>query len=448
MAFDPAARLGFFPMRLLLSLLLLAPAPFAEEEPSGEEGEIAPSEHPGSDSPEAVRAQKYQGPRRRAQAFLIPMDEKARASTARVAQAIEDVLSRTPMYEVVDLGRILSVESTSEQASRADEGRKLVSEANLAALSKGWREAAGIYEKALQALERGLPAVEPPEYADALLRLGAAQWMSGEEKTAKSTLRAAARLDPQRKLDVQRIEPGMAPLLQAARAEAESAQHGALDVDSRPPGARVTVDGEVKGNSPIHAEVPSGKHLLRIERAGFHPHAELVEIPPRKTAQRSVSLQITPAAASLNQAIAGAAAEAGRGYVGKSVGALAEKFSLERVLIGSVRSQEEKVAVLLALVDPRRRKVVASQRLLLLADGTDTDQIETDAQNATRSLVQQDSSPAEEGPAARAEKPALANKEPHALAEPAPATEPKEPAAKKKKKGLQGKTGTEAWPED
>ena len=42
-------------MRLLLSLLLLAPAAFAQEETSDEEGEVAPSEHPGLDSPEAVR---------------------------------------------------------------------------------------------------------------------------------------------------------------------------------------------------------------------------------------------------------------------------------------------------------------------------------------------------------------------------------------------------------
>ena len=107
-------------MRLLLSLLLLAPAAFAQEETSDEEGEVAPSEHPGLDSPEAVRLHKYEGPRRRAQAFLIPMDEKARAPTARVAQAIEGVLARTPMYEVVDLGRILSVESTSAAISFTD----------------------------------------------------------------------------------------------------------------------------------------------------------------------------------------------------------------------------------------------------------------------------------------------------------------------------------------
>src|SRR5437660_12701898 len=124
-------------MRLLLCVALLCSPAFAQEEsePSPESGEEGASMtmHPGSDSPEAQHARKYDGPRHRAQAFLIPMDEGARTPTARVAQALESVLQHTPMYEVVDLGRALSVESTAEQAQHADAGRNLLKEANDAA---------------------------------------------------------------------------------------------------------------------------------------------------------------------------------------------------------------------------------------------------------------------------------------------------------------------------
>ncbi|HEX9579252.1 MAG TPA: PEGA domain-containing protein [Myxococcales bacterium] len=469
-------------MRFVLCVLLLgSPALFAQEEPSpsgGEEGAIPPSAHPGSDSPEAVRAAKYDGPRRRAQAFLIPMDEKARAPTTRVAQAIETVLAHTPMYEVIDLGRALSVESTAEQGKSADEGRKLIADGNLVAVGKRWPEAAGMYEKAVRAFDKGLPAVGPLEYADALLRLGAAEWMSGDEKAARQAMQSVARLDPQQKLDARRIEPGVVSVLQAARAEAAAARMGVLDVDSLPAGGRVSVDGEDKGSAPIHTELPGGRHLLRIERSRYYPHAELVEIAPRKTLQRSVTLVATPTATILNQIIAGAADEVGHGNAGKSVTALAEKFSLERVLIGSVRSQEEKVTVLLALVDAPNHRLVASKSLLLIADGTDADQIEIDTQNAVRKLVSQDSSPAQDaapaqaaserkavmpGTAPGADDPGLVTKERKAVATPAKA-EPetaapasseavkddkkKQDSKKKKKKGIQGKSGTEDWPED
>src|ERR1700704_3329253 len=118
-----------------LLLVLFSASAIAQEEssePAAEpvEGEVSPSLHPGSDSPEAQHARKYDGVRKRAQAFLIPMDEGARTPTSRVAQALEGVLQHTPMYEVIDLGRALSVESTAEQALHADAGRAALKEAN------------------------------------------------------------------------------------------------------------------------------------------------------------------------------------------------------------------------------------------------------------------------------------------------------------------------------
>src|SRR6267378_608791 len=99
-------------MRPLLCLLfaLSSTSAFAQDDPPAPadepaEGEVSPSLHPGSDSPEAQHARKYDGVRKRAQAFLIPMDEGARTPTSRVAQALEGVLQHTPMYEVIDLGR-------------------------------------------------------------------------------------------------------------------------------------------------------------------------------------------------------------------------------------------------------------------------------------------------------------------------------------------------------
>src|SRR5438270_2764125 len=146
-------------MRFLFCLLLLAAPVVAQEEPSseGEEGSNM-TLRPGSDSPEAQHAGKYDGPRHRAQAFLIPMDEGARTPTARVAEALQGVLVHTPMYEVVDLGRALSVESTAEQAQHADSGRVAIKDANEAAATKGWPDAAAKYERAVQEFDRGLPA--------------------------------------------------------------------------------------------------------------------------------------------------------------------------------------------------------------------------------------------------------------------------------------------------
>jgi hypothetical protein len=124
------------------------------------------------------------------------------------------------------------------------------------------------------------------------------------------------------------------------------------------------------------------------------------------------------------------------------------------------------VTLLLALVDAPNHRLVASKSLLLIADGTDADQIELDTQNAVRKLVLQDSSPAQDAPEPvrkavmpGTDDPGLVTKERKAVATPAPETaapapteaakdDKKKQDPKKKKKGIQGKSGTEDWPEE
>jgi hypothetical protein len=438
-------------MRSFLCLLLVCSVPaFAQEEPVGDEPseDDAPSMmRPGSDSPESQHARKHGGPRHRAQAFLIPMDEGARTPTTRVATAVETALLHTPMYEVIDLGRALTVESTVEQARIAEGGRRLVAEGNAAAAAKRWQEAATRYQRALQEFEQGLPAVGAHEYADAALRLGAAEWMSGDENAAKEAFALVARFDPRHKLDARAVEPAIEAPVAAARMQAAAARRGLLDVDTRPAGARVQVDGESQGQTPVHAELNAGPHLLRIERAGFYPTAEIIDISARKPSKQSLTLSATPTAVSLSQIIAGASEEVGRGIAGKNASALAEKFSLERVLIGSVRSQEgARISVVLSLVDAPDRKVIASKTLTLVADGTDADQIELisaddGAGKATAGVP---------APVARELKVALPAAESRADATAAGAKEAvvKQSVEKKRSMGLQSKTGTEEWSDD
>ena len=106
-------------MRTLLCLAVLASTgPALAQEEHGE-GIVAASVDPGSDGEVAARGSSPNGPRRRAQAFLVPMDEGARIPTTRVSQAVEKVLSRTPLYEVVDHMSWPDMEHAAECAARS-----------------------------------------------------------------------------------------------------------------------------------------------------------------------------------------------------------------------------------------------------------------------------------------------------------------------------------------
>ena len=399
------------PMRALFALLVIALAaaparaqeegdssPMPQEPPSAAEPDgdnIPTSTLPASDSPEsssssrAIRPQ-WQGGKKKVQTFLVPLDEKARAATARVAQALEQLQGSLPQYEVVDLGRALKSDAAPEQARHAAEGRKLVAEANLLLAARGYADAVGTYKQALKELEKGLPALEGREYADVWARLAAAQALSGDDKASRVSFVNAARHDPEGKLTVRSIDTSAEARLAGGRADVEALPSGVLEVESRPGGAKVMVDGEAKGAAPMRLELTSGKHLVRIERAGYFPSAELVDVPAGRELVHTAQLKGTPRAADLYETMSAAAEEAGRGQVGAGSTRLAEKFGLDRLFVGSVASHGAKVALTLSLVDVQKRRQVAKVDLLLAADGTDADQLEDETRRAGKKLSLQD----------------------------------------------------------
>ncbi|MBS2020899.1 MAG: PEGA domain-containing protein [Deltaproteobacteria bacterium] len=375
-------------MRFVLALmcLLSLSLPLRAQE---EGGDSEPSERPGSDSPEAVtraRAREGFGARRRAQAFLIPLDEKARMPTSRVALAIERALSGARQYDVVDLAKALAADAQPDQVAKAQQGRQKEAEGHEAFGARKFPEAALRYKEAINFFARGLADSDAREQAELWLRQGCAQMLAGDSKSAKDAFMQAALLDPLNKVSPRSIDPVAEGPMLGARADLEAAGTGTLEVDPRPAGAKVIVDGQFKGTTPAKLELPIGRHLVRIERTGFFPQAELVEVRGGRESEFSITLQATPGAATLNQTIAGAVEEASRGTTGPMTSKLAEKFSLDRVLIGSVTSHGMKVAIMLALADPKQVKVLGKTDLLLVADGTDADQVEADTQTSARKL--------------------------------------------------------------
>jgi hypothetical protein len=67
--------------------------------------------------------------------------------------------------------------------------------------------------------------------------------------------------------------------LGSANSSAASKFVGTVSVDSYPRGADVFIDGKLIGTTPIAAmQVPSGAHVLRLERDGYHRWSSLLRV--------------------------------------------------------------------------------------------------------------------------------------------------------------------------
>lgn len=80
----------------------------------------------------------------------------------------------------------------------------------------------------------------------------------------------------------------------AARVEApaKGAAAASLAVDSRPRGARVTIDGRAIGVTPLDApELAPGVHSVRVELAGYQPVTTKVTVKAGEAARLAVTLE-------------------------------------------------------------------------------------------------------------------------------------------------------------
>jgi hypothetical protein len=77
---------------------------------------------------------------------------------------------------------------------------------------------------------------------------------------------------------------------------AQTAPAPSLDILSRPPGARVTVDGEaLRTPTPIHAETfASGMHKVLVEKKGYTPRELAVQLGDGE--HRTLDVELRPGA--------------------------------------------------------------------------------------------------------------------------------------------------------
>ena len=89
-------------------------------------------------------------------------------------------------------------------------------------------------------------------------------------------------------LDPVRVAP---PASRASPSPTSSAVSGTLQVESRPAGANVYVDGRMIGTTPLSQAVTSGEHGVRLELSGYRDWTSSVRVTAAATSRLTASLE-------------------------------------------------------------------------------------------------------------------------------------------------------------
>jgi len=204
-----------------------------------------------------------------------------------------------------DSGRV-TVVSYDEVARRID-GREdiIVSDAFLGPAKALLDEGRVLYERAspdqaIPVLEDAVKAfnatmaytTENRSLIEALLLLGFAHIVMGDEDTASRAFGRVVLMDPSRILDEINYAPRIVNFFAGVREDVLAHGYGSIEVLTPLPGAEVYVDGRRMGVTPMVAEkLPVGRHFLAVVGADGYRTFGMVEIQPDHRGSARVSLE-------------------------------------------------------------------------------------------------------------------------------------------------------------
>jgi tetratricopeptide (TPR) repeat protein len=296
--------------------------------------------------------------------FVGAEDKGAESSALRLGGMVEDALSRADRYTLSTLREAAGerVPGDARAALRAADddlqnGKKAFAEGKL-------DDAEQNLKNAIKGLEAGVAGLEKPDaYADAHAYLAAVYLLKHKDDDAKDGLAEVLAVEPGYKLDAKLSAGPVGDLLRQVRRETNEGHRGSTSLFSTPAGARVFIDGEVKGYAPLSVDrLPVGRHLVRFERPGYMNFGQVVDITSTDDTPVKAHFQATKDYADVEDQLGQALKEVEATACGQATFRLIKHYNLDRAIFANVRTSGDNLVLDLALVDLPSHKRIAHRK--------------------------------------------------------------------------------------
>jgi PEGA domain-containing protein len=219
--------------------------------------------------------------------------EKAAAVLNHLAR---ENLGRAEDFDLVDIRKFLNqgasdprIDAHAKAIELTKSGKNQYDDLELDGAIDQLNKAIELYQKAAGRLGDG------KEYLDALLFLGAAYILSGDNERGTFSFRTVAMFDKRKTIDTKVFPPSMIEIFNQVREEVAASPVGTVQVKSTPPAAEVYLNGVYKGITPLTlVKVPEGTHFVRMEKDGFLPWGQRVDFYATHEETSEASLQPSP----------------------------------------------------------------------------------------------------------------------------------------------------------
>lgn len=304
---------------------------------------------------------------RRISALLIPMDQGAEAHSVKFETYMNEALEQFQGFTVRKPEDLFGMPADDEAQASLKRGAKGLEESLAAYEAKEYEDAERKLRATLKELHLAVGAMSTcAELCDATALYAAVLHQRGDIEEAKLHLVDLMALSPTFELNPKRYARDFIALRAQVATGRTSVLRGSATVNSRPSGARVYVDGEFQGYTPMTLPTMQvGKHMLRLDRPGFRQHGQLIDVTPDDS-EIVAELNPTSNYKKYDAQVDKVATEIVKTAPSTAVTAMGKSLSIDRALVGTVKDLGPNgTELVVGFFDLRNGKKMASRRVVL-----------------------------------------------------------------------------------
>ena len=281
---------------------------------------------------------------------LIPMNEGAYGSALKVEGFMNDALEPYQAVKLKKMEELFPVEQDEAAEAALRRAEAGLTESKAAWESKDYDEAEKRLRATLKEYAKASGALrECGGLCEAQALYAAALHRRGDVDEARLAVMDLLALKPDYELPPRRFERDFAAFRTQVASSSSTALRGKVQVKSKPPGARVYVDNELQGYTPMSVDtLAQGKHLVRVERPGHAAWSELIEVSPDGL---ELDAELIPSDdfRSYDEQLTRAAADVGKAKAGASLVGIGKQLGVDRSLTGTLKELDENNTLELAV---------------------------------------------------------------------------------------------------
>lgn len=307
---------------------------------------------------------------KRIAALIVPMDKGAESHALKIEGFIGEALKEYQGFTVKtsdDLFGILPDEDAAASLKRAQTG---FNESRIDFDNRQYEPAERKLRATLKEYDKAVGAMKTcGDLCDAWAMYGSVLQARGEVEEAKLAILNLISLAPTFELDRKKYPQGFLSLKAQVAMSRNAQLRGNIAVKTKPAGARVFLNGEFQGFSPVTLQtLPIGKTMIRVEKPGFRQVGTMIEVTPDDV-EFAPELVASSGFKAFDALMDRLAAEAVKDKGGTTMASVAKTLGLDRGLITIVKDLESGgTEVTIAYFELKSGKRLALKRATMQGD--------------------------------------------------------------------------------